>query len=114
MTIGSGQWAAVVAQFEYLGDFQPPMNPWHDDVMPKRSGKKRDFMQIARETVEKAIGERMDGTPLKVPVDRRNPHAVALGSLGGKKGGKARAKKLSPRQRRKIAKLAASARWSEK
>ena len=47
----------------------------------KRSGAKRDFMQVAREVVEKAIGEQMDGSPLPVEVDKRNPHAVALGSV---------------------------------
>jgi hypothetical protein len=82
--------------------------------MAKRSGQKRDFMQVAREVTEHAIGERMDGTPLDKPVDRRNPHAVALGSIGGNKGGKARAKKLSAKRRKEIARLAASARWNDK
>jgi len=41
----------------------------------------------------------------------KNPHAVALGRLGGKKGGPARAQKLTPEQRKKIAKKAAYARW---
>ena len=77
-----------------------------------QSGAKRDFMQVARELVEHAIGEQMDGSPLTLPpIDKRNPHAVALGSMGGKKGGKARAKKLSPAKRRAIAKKAATARW---
>lgn len=80
--------------------------------MPKRSVRKRDFMQVARGIVEQAIGEQMDGSPLPVtPPDKRNPHAVALGSMGGKKGGKARAKKLSPRRKKQIAKKAANARW---
>jgi len=57
-----------------------------------RSGAKRDFMQVARCIVEQAIGEQMDGSPLPPPPkDNRNPHAVALGIMGGK----ARAKKLS-------------------
>lgn len=43
---------------------------------------------------------------------KKNPAAVALGKLGGKKGGKARAAKLTPEQRREIAKKAAAARWS--
>ena len=77
--------------------------------MPKHSGAKRDFFQIAREVVEKAIGEKMDGNPLDV--DTRDPNAVALGRKGGKKGGKARAAKLSPEKRRAIAKKAASTRW---
>jgi hypothetical protein len=42
---------------------------------------------------------------------KKNPHAVALGKLGGKKGGKARAAKLSPERRSEIARLAARARW---
>lgn len=83
----------------------------HTEDMPKRSGEKRDFMQVAREVVERAIGEQMDGTPLEIPHDDRNPHAVALGKIGGKKGGSARAKALSPAKRRAIAKKAARARW---
>ena len=80
----------------------------------KRSGAKRDLMQVAREIVEKAIGEQMDGSPLQVEVDTRNPHAVALGTLGGKKGGKVRAKSLNSIKRRLIAKKAAQARWKGK
>ncbi len=45
--------------------------------------------------------------------DLKNPHAVALGRLGGKKGGKARAQKLTPEQRREIARKAAKARWAK-
>ena len=43
---------------------------------------------------------------------KKNPHAVALGRLGGKKGGKARAEKLTKERRVEIAKQAANARWS--
>jgi hypothetical protein len=88
---------------------------WHDGAMPKRSGAKRDFMQVARDVVEHAIGEQMDGKPLETPPpDTRNPHAVALGSMGGRKGGKARAEALSPSKRREIAKKAAQSRWKAK
>lgn len=41
----------------------------------------------------------------------KNPAAVALGRLGGIKGGKARADKLTPQRRSEIAKKAADARW---
>lgn len=41
----------------------------------------------------------------------RNPHAAALGRLGGQRGGLARAAALSPRRRRDIARAAALARW---
>jgi hypothetical protein len=61
--------------------------------------------------VEQAIGEHMDGTPLEDPNAGKNQAAVALGRLGGKKGGKARAEKLSPAKRKAIAKKAAAARW---
>ena len=43
----------------------------------------------------------------------KNPAAVALGRLGGLKGGRVRAEKLSPERRREIAKKAASARWGK-
>jgi hypothetical protein len=43
----------------------------------------------------------------------KNAAAVALGRLGGLKGGKARAKKLTAQERREIARNAASARWKK-
>ena len=51
-------------------------------------------------------------TPLDA--EGKNPNAVALGRLGGKKGGKARAAKLTPEQRSEIARKAAQARWSNR
>jgi len=62
--------------------------------------------------VEQAIGERLDGSPLLDPHEGKNPAAVALGKLGGKKGGLARAKSLSPAKRTAIARAAAKARWN--
>jgi hypothetical protein len=81
--------------------------------MPKRSSTDRDFAVNAFRVVEQAIGEHMDGTPVEEPDAGKNPAAVALGKLGGKKGGKARAAKLSGKQRADIAKKAAKARWSK-
>ena len=66
---------------------------------------------MARRVVEQAIGERLDGSPLPDKDAGKNPAAVALGKLGGAKGGKARAEALSPRRRKMIAKKAAAARW---
>jgi hypothetical protein len=43
-----------------------------------------------------------------------NPHAAALGRLGGLKGGPARAAGLTPQRRRAIARAAARARWSHR
>ena len=45
---------------------------------------------------------------------RKNPHAVALGRKGGRKGGKARWEGVPPEERRKIARRAALARWRKK
>jgi hypothetical protein len=46
--------------------------------------------------------------------EEKNPAAVALGRLGGRKGGKARSAKLTPEQRSAIAKKAAQGRWAKK
>jgi hypothetical protein len=73
----------------------------------------RDFSSIAFQVVEKAIGEHMDGSPLKVEVSRKDAKAVARGRLGGPKGGNARVKKLSSKQRKTIALKAAKARWKK-
>ena len=81
--------------------------------MPRRSSKPKDhdFVTVARSVVEKSIGEKLTGEPLdKEP--EKNPHAVALGRLGGQKGGKARAAKLSSKKKRAIARKAARVRWS--
>jgi hypothetical protein len=74
--------------------------------MPNRSSKKKptDVNRLAASIVEEATEERKP---------EKNPAAVALGRLGGKKGGPARAKNLTPEQRREIAKKAARARWSQ-
>jgi hypothetical protein len=79
--------------------------------MPSRSSKDHDFATLGRQTVEKLIGEKLTGEPLDDPNAGKNPAAVALGKLGGAKGGAARAAALSPRQRKAIAKKAARARW---
>jgi hypothetical protein len=76
-----------------------------------RKGTEHDFTRTALHVVEQAIGEQMDGSPLPNPNEGKNPHAVALGKLGGAKGGKARAKSLSPSRRKAIASAAAKARW---
>jgi hypothetical protein len=81
--------------------------------MPTRSSKPKDhdFATVVFGVVEQAIGEKLDGSPLADPNAGKNPAAVALGRLGGQKGGKARAEALSPRRRKAIAKKAAQARW---
>jgi hypothetical protein len=51
---------------------------------------------------------------LRFPERKKNPAAVALGKLGGFKGGHARAATLSPEQRKEIAQRAAKARWAKR
>jgi hypothetical protein len=46
--------------------------------------------------------------------DEKNPAAVALGKLGGSKGGKARAKNMTKEERSESARKAARARWDKK
>jgi hypothetical protein len=81
--------------------------------MPKRSSKRHDLNELAKTITDRAAGE---GSPEseEAPEDAagKNPAAVALGRLGGKKGGPARAAKLTPEQRRESAKKAAAARWN--
>jgi hypothetical protein len=88
----------------------------HNFTMPTRSSKPKDHdvATVARNVVEQAIGERLDGSPLPDPNAGKNPAAVALGKLGGAKGGKARAQSLTPEQRTEIAKAAAASRWKAK
>ena len=77
--------------------------------MPNRSSKRpRDPNQLAKFLVDVATGERED--PLLTP-EGKNAAAVMLGRRGGLKGGVARAEKLTPEQRREIARVAAAARW---
>lgn len=85
--------------------------PSRSSKRPKREGTAHDFTVVARRVVEQAIGEKLSGEPLDDPNAGKNPAAVALGKLGGAKGGKARAAALSPAKRKAIAKKAAAARW---
>ena len=79
--------------------------------MPKQA-KRGDINQIAASIVEQTT-RFLEGDQTKFE-QSKNPAAVALGKLGGKKGGPARAAALSPRKRKLIAKKAAKARWSKK
>lgn len=79
--------------------------------MPKRTSKKSptDLNVLASSIVQAATG----GKPASESIPQKNPAAVALGRLGGLKGGKARAEKLTPRERSKIARKAALSRWAK-
>lgn len=73
---------------------------------PKRP---RDTNQLAKYVVDIATGSIEE----KKTDDGKNPAAVALGRLGGLKGGKARAKALTAKKRKEIATKAAKKRWSK-
>ncbi|MCJ7791579.1 MAG: hypothetical protein MUP49_04125 [Dehalococcoidia bacterium] len=79
--------------------------------MPKRSSKKqtpKDTNELATFIVEQATAEPEE------PPREKNPHAVALGRMGGLKGGRVRAERLTPEQRKEIAQKAARSRWQRK
>ncbi|MBU8934780.1 MAG: hypothetical protein KOO62_12390 [candidate division Zixibacteria bacterium] len=80
--------------------------------MQKRSRKKKkpDVNELAAGIVDQATNEDPPEEEPEVD-DGKNPAAVALGRLGGLKGGKARAKKLTAEERRRSARKAALARW---
>jgi hypothetical protein len=73
---------------------------------PKRP---RDANQLAKAIVDIATGE----SDKEDTIVEKDPDAVALGRRGGLKGGRARARKLTPEQRSEIARKAAAARWSK-
>ena len=73
---------------------------------PKRP---RDANQLAKAIVELSTGQAVDPDPN----EGKDPNAVALGRKGGLIGGKARASKLTAKQRSDIAKKAAQARWKK-
>jgi hypothetical protein len=90
---------------------------------PNRSRKKkpagRDPVQIARSVVDQVTGASAHSDPppkkkrpKKKPEHQKDPAAVALGRKGGLKGGKARAKLMTPEERAESARKAARARWS--
>lgn len=76
----------------------------------KKPKRPKDSNQRAKKIVDLATGESEEEVLAERP---KNEAAVALGRLGGLKGGKARAKKLSAKKRKEIAKRAAKIRWAK-
>jgi len=80
--------------------------------MLKRSSKQKDTQELARQVLDTVVPNAEASKPAKATkAKKKNPAAVALGKLGGKKGGPARAAKLTAEQRREIAQKAAKTRW---
>jgi hypothetical protein len=103
--------------------------------MDVHGGDRTTLLRVRRRCLvceyEHELEERADALPIgppcsecRAPTERveivgrrtanaeRNPHAAALGRLGGLKGGPARAAKLSRGRRQEIARAAARTRWS--
>lgn len=77
--------------------------------MKKLKHTPRDLNKLAAFIVEQTTNENHEPEEQTT----KNPAAVALGRLGGLKGGKARAESLSAKRRKEIAKAAAKARWKK-
>ena len=75
----------------------------------KRLKRPRDPIQLGKLIVDIATGQVEDREE-----NDKDPVASELGRLGGLKGGKARAEKLSPQRRSEIAKNAALARYARR
>lgn len=80
---------------------------WQTAAMIPKGKRPRDPNQLAHMIVQMSTGE------VQPEPDTKNPAAVALGKLGGAKGGKARAESMTPERRKEIARKAASKRWGE-
>jgi hypothetical protein len=80
-----------------------------------RKKRPSDINLIAKQIVEDSTQDKpTEEYPPKKLIKEKNPAAVALGRLGGLKGGKARADKLSAQVRHEIAVKAAKKRWGKK
>lgn len=85
--------------------------------MPNRSSKPkrpRDPNQLAKLIVDLSVGEAEEPAKILPDDPGKDPAAVSLGRRGGLKGGAARAKALSARRRKEIARAAAAKRWKKK
>jgi hypothetical protein len=96
-------------------DLSPQITTNHG--MPERSRTRRkrprDPNELAKFVLDIATGEREDVRSTRAD-DNKNPAAVALGRLGGLKGGRSRSEKMSPEERSRIARLAAQSRWGKR
>jgi hypothetical protein len=88
--------------------FQLPIANYMAQYLVRKRSSIGNEAQNALRVVEQAIGSPLKTTrkPIQFP-RKKNPAAVALGKMGGMKGGRARAEKLSPEERRSIAQRAA-------
>lgn len=78
--------------------------------MPKPIKRTRDVNVLAKSIVDSILEELAEEPK---PIKQKDPRAVQRGQQGGPKGGKARAQKLSAKERSAIAKKAANTRWKK-
>jgi len=78
--------------------------------MVRKKKRDHDFSVTPYRVVQEATGQ-VEPEPKKA---HKEYDYKALGHKGGLKGGKARAEKLTPEQRKEIAQKAAIARWKTK
>jgi len=84
------------------------------DKKPRKQKRDYDFAVNAFRVAQEATGQQPEPEERHVlSFEGKNPNAVALGRLGGLKGGKARLEKLTPEQRSEIARKGAKARWAK-
>lgn len=81
--------------------------------MARAKKKDHDFSVRAFRVVEQVTKNTETLEVEAIHIEGKNPNAVALGRLGGLKGGKARFAKLTPEQRKEIAQKAAWTRWNK-
>jgi len=81
----------------------------------KRKKKEHDFAVTAYRVFQEAVADEQETQEKQAEPTAAETHAaaVALGRLGGKKGGRRRAESLPPERRQEIARLAAYARWKK-
>ena len=77
--------------------------------MPRKKRRDHDLSVTAFRVVQEATGQTESES--EQPKPRKDYDYKTLGRKGGLKGGKARAEKLTPEQRKEIARKAAYARW---
>ena len=77
-------------------------------MVAKRKKRPRDPIVLA-----KLIGDIATGQIKELPSQPANQDAMEFARRGGQKGGKTRAKRLTPEQRSDIARIAATARWKK-
>lgn len=82
--------------------------------MPKAPRRPSDLNQRARAIVQILTGEVQEVPERRPANDGKDPAAVSLGRRGGLKGGYARARALSAKRRKEIARKAAKKRWAAK